>query len=204
MSIIDNLISKLAPHECVGCGQEGALLCRICGAKLIPSAQRSASGLLRVGAATAYDSVAKDLIWQLKFQGAQAAASVMARYMAPLIDNSSNNLIVVPAPTATQRVRRRGFDQAKLLAQHLAKQQRLTYADCLRRYGQTHQVGASREERLLQLQAAFCLKHEYHIQNCQIILVDDVITTGATLEAASSVLLAAGAHRVDAVVFASA
>jgi predicted amidophosphoribosyltransferase len=78
----------------------------------------------------------------------------------------------------------------------------LSYADCLRRSGQTHQVGASRDRRLEQLQAAFRVKDLRPADT--IILVDDVLTTGATLEAAAITLKQAGACTVEAAVFAQA
>jgi ComF family protein len=154
-----------------------------------------------VHAVTAYEALAKDLIWQLKFHGAQAAARIMAECMAPLL-LSDDTAVLVPVPTATSRARGRGYDQAKLLARELARQTGLSYADCLRRSGQTHQVGASRDRRLEQLQAAFRVKDLRPADT--IILVDDVLTTGATLEAAAITLKQAGACTVEAAVFAQA
>ena len=108
------------------------------------------------------------------------------------------------APTATSRVRQRGYDQAKLLARALARQAGLPYLDCLARVGQTHQVGATREQRLRQLQAAFRVRRPNAVRSAYLLLVDDVSTTGATLELAATILKSAGARRVDAIVFAQA
>jgi ComF family protein len=146
-----------------------------------------------------YEGLAKDLIWQLKFQGARAAARQMACHMPSPHEPVD---YIVPVPTATSRVRRRGYDQAKLLARELAKRDQLVLLDCLSRSGQAHQVGASRRERLRQLQAAFRVRSAPLIKGRRIMLVDDVVTTGATLEAAATVLRAAGAKSVDAMVFA--
>lgn len=202
MAFIDTIISQLAPHDCVSCGQEGSLLCSQCAAGLAFAECRPFGKLRHVAAATTYQTVAKDLVWQLKFQGAQAAADIMARHMANLVQPDSR--FIVPVPTATRRVRQRGYDQAKLLARQLSKRSGLLYMDCLRRQGQAHQVGASRHERLSQLQAAFRLKSGHNVSDCPIILVDDVLTTGATLEAAATVLQAAGVRHIDAIVFAQA
>lgn len=204
MNLIDNLISKLAPHECTGCGQEGSLLCRYCGDILYDPVLRDAKGSLgSVWAVTSYQEFAKDLVWQLKFQGARAAADIMADLMSGL-GTAGSETLVVPVPTASKRARQRGYDQAKLLARGIASRKRLLYADCLRRAGQSHQVGASREQRLRQLGRAFRLKDDYLVRGRHVILVDDVMTTGATLEAAAAVLNKAGAGRVEAVVFALA
>lgn len=72
----------------------------------------------------------------------------------------------------------------------------------LSRLGQTRQVGSKREQRLTQLSDAFRALRPDVIRNAQILLVDDVVTTGGTLEAAANVLRQAGASRIDAVVFA--
>lgn len=204
MEFIDILLSKLAPHVCVGCGQEGALLCPACGDILSdPTIDQARGSLDTIRSATSYEEYARDLVWQFKFRGARAAASVMARHMTPLIRADDIDAVIVPVPTATRRVRQRGFDQAKLLARQLSRRSGLPYADCLRRRGQTHQVGAAREQRLSQLTDAFQTKHKT-TPHSRLILVDDVMTTGATLEAAAAVLKNTGATRIDGVVFALA
>ncbi len=200
--LLDKIIGMLAPHICVGCGQEGTLLCETCGDILYdPAIYLSQDSLNSVRSVTSYEEFARDLVWQFKFRGAQAAAGIMARYMTPLIGADDADAIIVPVPTATRRVRQRGFDQAKLLAHQLSRRAGLRYVDCLRRRGQTHQVGANREQRLQQLQSAFQLKRGVP-RDSQLILVDDVMTTGATLEAAALVLQAADPRHIDAVVFA--
>jgi ComF family protein len=202
MSVIDSLISIIAPYDCVGCGGEGSLLCPSCRINLPPpQLQKHANSSLRhIQSATLYQGAAKDLIWKLKSGGAQAAAKIMARQMARLL--KTNNQLIVPVPTATSRVRQRGYDQAKLIAKELARQTRLEYVDCLARHGQTHQVGASRKERLRQLSEAFRITKPRLVYDSRIVLVDDVTTTGATLETAAVALSKAGASKIEALTFA--
>jgi ComF family protein len=116
--------------------------------------------------------------------------------------DGQSDAVLVPVPTATSRVRARGYDQSKLLARAVARRQSLPVLNCLARHGQTHQVGATRQQRLSQLSTAFRVIRPARLAGRHVILVDDVTTTGATLELAAQKLLAAGARRVDAVTFA--
>jgi len=221
MSIFDHIISLAAPYECLGCERQGSLLCVACGHRLPKMnercyscrkptfsaatclACRSTSNLERVHVATVYEDIAKDLVWKLKFDGAQAAAGIMAANMKFLLKNgrSAREIVLVPVPTATSRVRQRGYDQADLLARALSRELGLPRLKCLARLGQTHQIGAGRRQRLQQLTSAFVVKKS--VFDTHIVLVDDVVTTGATLEAAAQVLKNAGAQHISALVFAS-
>lgn len=183
------------PERCYRCRKLSAedRTCRTC---------RRSSGLYAVHVATVYDSAAKALVWGLKFDGAQAAAGETAdliRLSTP--ENTGLRTYIVPVPTASGRARRRGYDQAKLVARELARKTGFEYRDYLRRSGQAHQVGANRRERLSQLDGAFRVRFPLP-REARILLVDDVVTTGATLEAAAKACRMAGASRVEAVVFA--
>ena len=203
MSLIDRILAIIAPHDCLGCGNEGKLLCFECleGLPEVAPKRLQSPYLTEVRSATPYRGVAKDLVWKLKSSGAQEAARIMATCMLKYISKSKNSLIV-PVPTATTRVRQRGYDQARLLARELSKQSKLPCLNCLIRTGQAHQVGAGREQRLSQLTSAFRLKSPLLINNAHIILVDDVVTTGATMETVAKLLIQAGASKIEAITFA--
>ena len=224
MSLVEQLIAIIAPHYCIGCEAEGDVICASCRQNIQPIPERCykcrkatpdsltcpscrKNSLLRhVWVAGSYDGIPKDLVHMLKFDGVRAAAQDMAAMMAPLpvgLDESEM-VYIVHIPTATSRVRQRGYDQAELLAQALAKQLDIQHRSLITRIGQSRQVGAKRADRLSQLQGAFRLRHEALIKGAHIVLVDDVITTGATLETAARALKKAGARQVDAIVFAQA
>ncbi|HVX57253.1 MAG TPA: ComF family protein [Candidatus Saccharimonadales bacterium] len=223
MSLIDHLLTVLAPYECLGCGAEGPLLCADCLRALPPLPERcyrcrapspsaptcaacaTDSLLDKVIIGTAYAGIAKELIARLKFTGARAAARSMALRLAPLlVPSADHGALLVSVPTAASRVRRRGYDQAALLARELSRRTRLPYLACLARSGHTRQLGASREQRLSQLAGAFRVTRPASVKGAHVVLIDDVLTTGATLEAAASVLRAHGAGRISAAVFAQA
>lgn len=112
------------------------------------------------------------------------------------------DVVICPAPTANKRVRARGYDQASLIARSLARKRSLTYVELLRRTTSTRQVGANRLERAAQMQAAFTIMKPSMVNGASILLIDDVMTTGATLVAAASLLRDYGAKDVMAAVFA--
>lgn len=219
--MIDTILHLLAPHSCLGCSAEGYILCPRCRHGDTPppslcyrcgvattafatcSSCRRQTKLVAVYVAAAYQGAIKDAVWKLKFEGTRAGAKDMAAAMAEVV-TSAPDALIVHVPTATSHIRRRGYDQARLLARALAKQTSLPYAPCLVRLGQQRQVGASRKQRFEQLSGAFRLASGYDVTGKTILLVDDVLTTGATLEAAAAVLKKAGAKRAEAVVFARA
>ena len=216
--MLEQLIAWYAPHTCLGCGTEGALLCAACVHAIEPVADRCYrchqlaargrtcvacqrhSALYSVRAATTYAGSAKQLIGRLKFGGAQAAADGMARAMAALLPDE--DVLLVYLPTASSRIRRRGYDQAKLITRHLLRYTGKRSLACLARHGQQRQVGATREQRLKQLRESFTVIRP--VTGAHIVLIDDVTTTGASLEAAAAALKVAGAVRIEAVVFARA
>jgi ComF family protein len=148
--------------------------------------------------------VFKDVVWHLKFQGARAAGPELGTYMADRLPDRQSDVIVVHVPTATSRLRRRGYDQARLIAGGLSKSSGLPHLSVLARSGQTKQVGASRSQRLAQTKHAYRVSHPKLVRGMHILLVDDVVTTGTTLETCARVLKDAGARRLEAAVFARA
>ena len=184
------------PSVCFRCLRPtlAAQTCSVC------FAQTGVSAVWRV---CVYVGAGKELIWRLKFTGAQSAAALIAGCFINLYKPAPEALIV-PLPTATGRVRQRGYDQAALVARAYANMSNCRYAPCLARSGQQHQRGNNRAIRLKQLDGAYRVRRGINVRGASILLVDDVATTGASLQAAAQTLLAAGAAKVEAIVFAQA
>ena len=223
MNIIERLVSVIAPHVCIGCGvEEDALLCETCrqGQPLVPSRCyrckavteeytvcrncRDTTPLRQVVVYTHYQAEAKELLHRTKYERAKSGTEEMAVMMAEIAWVFNQTSLLVHIPTATSRVRARGYDHAKLLTSALSHRTGLRRASLLARVGQAHQVGANRSARLKQLEAAFRAIRMSAVRGRHIVLVDDVLTTGATLETAARVLRRAGAASVSAIVFAQA
>lgn len=220
MQILEKLVSIAAPHYCLGCGAEGSLLCNYCNYdlpsvpsrcfrcqietkvfKVCPGCCRK-TVLKHVWVRTLYQDLAQQLLHEYKFERAGSAHKTVARAMNDTLPHIPKDAVVVAVPTATARRRLRGYDHALLLAKEIANRNGLVYAQPLTRLTQSRQVGATRHKRRTQLEKAFLVTKKDQIKDKNILLVDDVVTTGATLEAVSRLLKENGAKKIDAVVFA--
>lgn len=221
MRIVERILSLVAPHICLVCGREGSLMCLWCAPDsyaAVPSRCYRCKRLMRdsstcssckrhaplrhVWVRTEYDGYAKQLLYLLKFGRAQAAAAIVAKTMAEILPYLPKDTVIVPVPTATSRVRQRGYDQSILCARQVASLTGLRYTQPLTRLTQSRQLGAHRKERLAQLQGAFMVTRPAEIRRKHILLIDDVITTGATLQTAAKLVKTTGAKSVSALVFA--
>jgi ComF family protein len=152
--------------------------------------------------AVAYAGVARDLVAALKFSGARPLAAVLAAHLAaglPAALRDGRTLVPVPAHPA--RVRARGYDQALLLARALAARTGAPLVPrAVRRAGPaSRQLGASRDVRLAEGRIAVTARRP---APRRVLLVDDVHTTGATLDACARALRGAGAEDVVAATWA--
>lgn len=147
-----------------------------------------------------YDSAVAGVISALKDSRRTGLAEPLAQLMVQRIPPPAAGSVLVPIPQSPARRRERGFNQAELLAAHLAREWGLPMRGVLTRPdGGRHQRGASRGARLGQVQGAFVAQGRVPHQA---VLVDDVLTTGSTITAAARTLRAAGSARVGAVVTA--
>jgi ComF family protein len=153
-----------------------------------------------VAVASHYDDRLKDLIQALKYHGNRSLAGVLAQVLIPLLDPSDLDIVTsVPASPAGRR--QRGFNQSELVAKQVARELGLPYARLLGRFGHTRQVGATRRQRLNQIQGQFYPAGSVPAMS-RLLVVDDVLTTGATLSECAGELRAAGAKSVWGAVLA--
>ena len=216
-------LDLLYPPACVLCGRNGAFLCRSCCEELpraggprcdrcwLPlsgeSCWRCAArplALDRLRCVWRYEGKVRRLVRDFKFRGFSCLALPLAGLLqASYVQHSLDADAVVPVPLHARRRRERGFDQALLLAKSLGQAMGLPVLDALERtrYDQP-QSGLTRGQRLSNVEGAFRVRRPSTISGRHILLIDDVATTGATLDACALELHSAGAAGVSALTLA--
>ena len=180
------------PHD-LGAGAQ-------CGACLLDPPRFAAAR-----AALVYDGAARDVLLGFKHGDRQHLARLMAPQLARAgAEWLGADALLVPVPLHRWRLWRRGFNQAALLAQALAKRTGSALAvDALVRVRRTRlSRGLNRRQRALNVRAAFRVARPEAVRGRRIVLIDDVLTTGATANACSRALRRAGATSVDVLTWA--
>ncbi len=219
-------LDLLFPPHCAVCGQRGAWLCPACLGgvhRFEPpwcprcGQPRRDGGLCRAcrqakGALTSIRSVGgfagplRPAIHALKYQGLRVLAEPLGELLAEAWRRQPWPVdVLVPVPLHRVRLWRRGYNQAELLARAVGQHIALPVeASLLTRYRDTHsQVGLAREERRHNMRNAFAVGGGA-VAGRRVLLIDDVLTTGATLEACAEALCRAGADAVHALTLARA
>ena len=184
----------LLPVSCPVCGARGTAPCSPCRAQLrrAPALPRP-PGLDRAAALLEYAGAGRELVARLKYRNARSSLGFLADGMAALATPAEIELVTW-VPTAPARRRRRGFDQAELLARAVARRLRRPCRPLLRRLPGPAQTGRPLSER--RRGPSFVARGP---APSRVLLVDDVVTTGATTTAAARALREAGAVQVQLV-----
>lgn len=157
-------------------------------------------------ACTPYKSVGGELVRVYKYDAAYALAPTIAQFMKWHIQKPLHVDMLVPVPLFKKRQRERGFNQAELLAKRLSKMWNIPMLHALQRVkATTPQAELSREQRLTHLQEVFTVSRKINFEALSgktICLIDDVATTGTTLNECAKILKAAHAQSVIGIVFA--
>ncbi len=213
------VLNLVLPMRCVACGRDKTLLCYGCADKLkilrhqeCPRC-RKANKSGRVCCGTDFvlnrlvvtfryqqNDIIQKLVKQFKYHYSLELARYLRRAMMKQIIEyfCPPDYIFVPVPLDKKRRRERGFNQAEVLAENIGPMW-----DCLqRKVHDRHQAGLNRRERLTNVIGLFSLKEGFDVRRKRLVLIDDVATTGATLNECAKVLLEAGAKEVSALVLA--
>jgi len=218
-------LDLLFPQRCVGCGEEGDFICPSCRCSLpriIPPlcprcGKPQPSGVLcpscvgwqvridGIRSPFRFDGVVRQAIHELKYRNLRALAAPLAGLLSDYLGtNPVPGEVLVPVPLHRKRLRERGYNQSSLLAHELGRLTGLPVVDdCLVR--QRHAPPQARtptvDERRSNVAEAFACR-DHRLRDRQILLIDDVSTSGATLDACAAALKEVGATSVWGLVLA--
>ncbi|MBO9199248.1 MULTISPECIES: ComF family protein [Niastella] len=219
-NILHPLLHLFIPHHCAGCGSDimsrQQVLCMQCINRLPVTGfhhhggnpvEKIFWGRLPITAATSYlyfskDSLLQHIVHELKYKGNKELGFFLGRKMGETLlqTHRFNNIdALVPLPLFAARERKRGYNQASILCRGMAAVLSLPVLEHIvhRHTLSDTQTNKNRINRWLNMQGKFELKQPAMISGKHILLVDDVITTGATLEACGQQLLTAADTRVS-------
>jgi competence protein ComFC len=213
------VLDLLFPRICIGCGGIGDYICVNCVAHLplldgplcphcgqpqasgilCPSCAGQTSSINSIRSAFRFEGVVRAAIHELKYRNLRAIAPTLATYLnACVLKTGTVADFIVPVPLHSKRQRRRGYNQAELLAHELGHAQGTpaVVSSLVRTGGEASQVhtGSMSDRRQNVARAFTCTDASF--SGKRILLVDDVCTTGATLEACAVALRSAGAAEI--------
>ena len=216
--VATRLLDLALPARCPGCGAEGPPICDAClpglDARLdlpagIPIGLPSdiPAPLLQLEWCAPFTGLIRDALHELKYSGEKRLATPLGQAVARRWSRAgAGGDVLVPVPVHADRARRRGYDQAELIARAAAQQLGLPCAPILERARATiAQFDLDRSERATNVEGAFRMREGVSARALEgrwIVLIDDVVTTGATLAACAQPLLQAGAIGVSAITVA--
>ncbi|MBR2754073.1 ComF family protein [Candidatus Saccharibacteria bacterium] len=217
---LPNFLDLIAPHSCRGCGRLGNVLCNRCKKniitnhiKLCPFCKNSLNdcncknrpNYPPVFIVDRRQSIMGTLIQELKYNSIRAIAPILAEILDSVLPNFQNPVVIVPLPTISQHIRKRGLDHTFLISKHLAKIRGKNYqvSRLLLRANNTVQVGSNRSERLKQADAAYRFNPKSIIKpNTTYLLLDDIWTTGASIKSAIKKLRLGGVNDIAVAILA--
>jgi len=221
MRLLDLILNVLYPKYCLLCLREGLYICARCKTLLqyyngpccpvckgllrsqkyfIHKICKKHSNLDGLFPLIHYDCRSKIILGEAKYKYAQEVLVEIADMLKPIYSNLPFKIdYLVPVPLSREKKNYRGFNQSEVIAKAIGWK----YKNILQRLRDTKsQAISNRSERITNLKNAFIIDPFYKIKDKNIVLIDDVYTTGSTLEECAKILKEAGASKVVAVVWA--
>lgn len=208
-AVAKSFLNLVYPLRCASCNKDIEALnnfgiCDLCLRQIPENSNPPIKGLHfeKAYSACLYEGVLKELIHKFKYKNKVSLSKILSKLMIDFIKYNPEALaeieIITFVPLHDARERERGFNQSGILAAKLSKESGIRFSDTLKKTIATrHQNELSRNDRLINLKGAFKIRDGAMIEGLNVLLVDDVITTGATLDECAKTLLDNGAKKVN-------
>lgn len=218
ITTFSGILDLIVPHSCRGCGQLGEVLCKRCKNYNIGQAIKICSRCKKdyeeckcgipVFAGFYREGLMMELVEDYKYQSIRDLSKVLAEILDEILPKGLGGglqVVIVPLPTAPKHIRERGFDHTLKLAKALAKRRKeFSVARVISRYKNTVQVGANAKTRKKQVREAYEINNNMVRPDVFYLLLDDIWTTGASMEEAIRLMKKAGAKHLAAAVILTA
>jgi predicted amidophosphoribosyltransferase len=202
MRIISDLSHLIFPTRCYGCNSLGLSICTRCRQEWIPHYYKTQIKKLNVHSAILYTPTASKIILAAKENGLQGADELLIEAIVHVLSKAKLDggyFTIVPVPSSKQSQRRRGRSFVVDLTKTISKHTGIAVNDCLQLSRRvSDQTGLTRLQRSSNMQGAFSLKPGAVLRG-DAIVIDDVVTTGATLQEAARALNSQGFHAFGSV-----
>ncbi len=208
-NVATRILDFLVPESCLGCGAPGVALCGVCLQSIPPPPYSESKDIISL-----FDyrnRIIRKALWALKYRGGRRMGKILGGVMYTRVietiksekaTNDFNQPILIPIPLSKKRLKERGFNQSEVLAEELShKDQRKNFTIETSVLYRARDTGSQalikdREARMNNVKRCFAVNNKNKILGKNIILIDDITTTGATLEEAKKVLVDSGAKHV--------
>ena len=209
--MLDNLLQNIAPHHCYSCQNIGSILCTSCIYNIVNEGQSTciecfapcSEGICKTcklpftkaWVVASREGNLAEIVGDFKWSHIYEARKPLAEMLNLRVPILPLETIVVPIPTIPHHIRIRGYDHMNEIASEFATQKNITKRNILRRKGNSVQHKATRNERIQQAELAFECSETLD-PTVPYLIIDDIVTTGSTIKAATRVLNGAGAKEV--------
>jgi len=202
IKILNFSMDLIFPPRCVGCGRIDTYWCNACEIETVsldfPGLHSPAPGLKKVAVTAKHEGKLREAVQALKYQNTPVLAKTLGERLTACLQRQDWTIdIIIPVPLHTTRLKERGYNQSELLAQNVALNMGIPCRpEALQRIRQTQsQVTMTAAERVTNMQDAFSANCSLSTGK-QVLLIDDVYTTGSTMSACATALLTCGVQAV--------
>jgi ComF family protein len=220
LKLIHTVLNLIFPQKCVGCGNnDEKLICEKCERSILKISitdkikENLCCHLDNLIVAADYKNPAiKKAIWLLKYRGIKSIAEVLANFLHKQLDEKNIKVegfettkIIIPIPISQKKLKERGYNQSELIASALSRKLNFKIYSAIlykKRHTLSQVETKNRKERLKNLKNSFAVQNAGELKNASVLLIDDIVTTGATLNEAAKTLKQNGAKRITGIVVA--